>query len=277
MSLPVESADLQRYIADIVRAEVEAAQHSWLVSQRVVSPLSSFIKPPKPECFNGKRDASLVENWLFTLRQYLEITLPDNRDMWVTVATTYLRDAALVWWRVLSSDPHRLAHVQSSFDSFCSEVRSHFIPSSAVKLARDELAALRQTKTVQEYANAFQSICLQIPGISVDEQVDRFVRGLKERTRLEVELREPKTLEEAVVVAVRYDSVMFKGTPASSFDTVSSAPEPVPMEIGSVLSRRTNQNERTYLLKAGLCFHCKKQGHVARMCPEKSKNEMSSH
>jgi hypothetical protein len=207
--------------------------------------------------------------------------------MWVTVATTYLRDAALVWWRVLSSDSYRLAQVQNSFDSFCTEVRSHFVPSSAVKLARDELAALRQTKSVQEYANAFQSICLQIPGISVEEQVDRFVRGLKERTRLEVELREPKTLEEAIVVAVRYDSVMFKRPetqrPVFGFvdhDSRSTSPaasEPVAMEIGSVLSKNLNQNERTYLLKAGLCFHCKKQGHVSRVCPEKSKNEMSSH
>jgi hypothetical protein len=52
MSLPVDPNDLQRYIADIVRAEVEAAQRTWSVSRPDVLSLSSLVKPPKPECFN---------------------------------------------------------------------------------------------------------------------------------------------------------------------------------------------------------------------------------
>jgi hypothetical protein len=257
------------------------------------------LKIGKPETFNGKRDASSVENWLFTLQQYLQISLASNPESWVSVASTYLRDAALVWWRTVCSDPVRSSAVHASFDTFCLEVRKQFLPSNAVKSARDKLALLRQTKSAQEYVNAFQSLCLQIPGISSDEQLDRFCRGLKEKTRLEVELREPTTLADAIRIAVRHDTVVFKH--AQSFRSFPSRsdfraiPEvdsgPQPMEIGAVTHQSGSRNkmssdERSRLMNAGACFYCKEKGHTALVCPKKKvpsskgphpKNGRSSH
>ena len=65
----------------------------------------------------------------------------------------------------------------------------------------------------------------------MDEKVGKFVRGLKERTRQEVDIRNPKSLDEAVHIADRFDSIAFH-----SHRRVNTNPNfvklgPTPMEL----------------------------------------------
>ena len=104
------------------------------------------------------------------------------------------------------------------------------------KIARDRLASLRQTKLVQSYTYAFQSTILEIEDISELEKLDQFVRGLKERVRQEVEIRNPETIEEAMQIAERFDSITFQMR-TLTFRVEKSTYNPngtIPMEIDSI-------------------------------------------
>ena len=101
------------------------------------------------------------------------------------------------------------ARVPQTFDEFCTLVRSHFIPSNAIDVARDKIASLKQTKSAQDYANSFLNLTLQVPGMTDEEKKDRFIRGLKDKIRLEVRCKRPQTFEDAVQIAVDYDSIFF--------------------------------------------------------------------
>ena len=47
------------------------------------------------------------------------------------------------------------------------------------KIARDKLAHWKQIKDIRRFNEDFQKIILDVPNISMEEQVDRYTRGLK--------------------------------------------------------------------------------------------------
>ncbi|KAL1914576.1 uncharacterized protein VTP21DRAFT_8201 [Calcarisporiella thermophila] len=134
-----------------------------------------------------------------------------------------------------------------------------FQPINSVKRVRDKLADLRQRRSVQEYAVTFRSLAMQIPGITEEELIDKFIRGLE----LEAE---------------RYDAVYFRGRMRFEYNTRASTSHenhngPRPMELDVIQARRRlDEHEKEQLRKSGSCFFCRKKGHIAQTCPKKSRN-----
>ena len=98
---------------------------------------------------------------------------------------------------------------QIHFVDFKREFIKYFEPLNPVKKARDRLATLRQTGALQSYVNEFRELTNQATDMTETEKLDRIVRGLKPRTRMEVEVRDPKTLDDAIVVADRIETIFF--------------------------------------------------------------------
>ncbi|GAQ93650.1 hypothetical protein KFL_017600010 [Klebsormidium nitens] len=124
----------------------------------------------------------------------------------------------------------------------------------------------------------------EIPNVHDEELLDRFVRGLKPRTRMEVTMREPSTFDEAVKLADRMDSLFTPGfgldrQPKGRFNSTNPIPilprpanpvaDPVPMEIDALRRRLPplTDAERDRLRKIGGCFRCRQTGHIATNCP----------
>src|SRR5207249_9072074 len=95
------------------------------------------------------------------------------------------------------------------WDKFEDLLTKKFKPVNAVKAAHDKLASLKQTESVKAYNDLFLGTILEIPTISEEEQLDRYIRGLKEKVYIEVELREPSNLKEAMHIANRYNTISF--------------------------------------------------------------------
>ena len=76
-------------------------------------------------------------------------------------------------------------------------MRQHFAPPNEDRRLQNEWANLKQYGTVFEYVSVLMALAMRIPGLSQTQILDKFIRGLKPKTRIEVELRDPKTSDEA--------------------------------------------------------------------------------
>jgi hypothetical protein len=96
---------------------------------------------------------------------------------------------------------------------------------------------------VASYISEFRNIALTIPGITEEEQLDRFCEGLKPEIKLEVLEINVNEMNGAVRVALSVDSalygirtdVIFRNG-FQSADGIGASPTPI--EIGNVQSSR---------------------------------------
>ncbi|KAL1914177.1 uncharacterized protein VTP21DRAFT_10257 [Calcarisporiella thermophila] len=235
------------------------------------------FRMPEPARFGGRHYPD-VREWIDQVENYFVGTNPPEH-MKVPYAAALFQGDALIWWRHLKIQ----GRLPTEWDTFKNEVIIMFQPINSVKHARDKLADLRQRRSVQEYAVTFRSLAMQIPGITEEELIDKFIRGLKVQTRKEIEYKNPPTLNEAVREAERYDAVYFRNREhrpefnvrASTSREAHSGPRP--MEIDAIQRhKKLDENEKERLRKSGSCFFCREKGHIAQACPKKSRNTQSS-
>lgn len=257
------------------------------------SSLGRQVRLQTPDTFSGKKGD--IHDWLFQLELFFSQTsreFPTEMDS-IRFAVSLLRGPALTWWRS--------THTQlnySTWKNFKANMIANYQPVDPVKKARGRLYALKQVGPVFKYNQLFRSIILLIPGITEEEKRYQYERGLKPEIRRELVLKDFRTTEEAMIMAERFDSAFWptgtapEGKKTSSYKASSykGSEKPVlvddPMEVDATMdvaavedSRRLKKltpEERARCLKEGLCFRCRKSGHVTKDCPlvsaEKPKN-----
>ena len=282
-----------RRLAEVQAAAAVAAHEALPVPQPVPQnpepvvnrEVTGRLKLPQPKPFNGSSTVGTVENFLFDCERYFQgMHIP--ADAQVLYATGLLEGGAKTWWRFICQRLERTPEHELLMDwsYFHDELIARFRAVNATRHARDKMASLRQEGSVRTYAHKFQELSMQIPNVHDEELLDRFVRGLKPRTRMEVTMREPSTFDEAVKLADRMDSLFTPGfgldrQPKGRFNSTNPIPilprpanpvaDPVPMEIDALRRRLPplTDAERDRLRKIGGCFRCRQTGHIATNCP----------
>jgi hypothetical protein len=237
----------------------------------------SSWKPAKPSIYHGQRDAFALEAWISSMMDYIHLAdVPEQHQ--VRLAGTYLKDHAAVWFLTFKN---QWANEQlPTWHEFETALRTAFMPPNHVQHVMDKWASIKQTTSVHSYVEAFQALLLQLPhdATTPTATLDRFIRGLKTKTELEVRLRNPATLEEAIRIADRFDSIY---RPTITSNTRASNPwhpptplpsTPTPMELDAVQTRppvpkKLTPEERERLSKQGGCFSCRRLGHHSNNCP----------
>src|SRR6202040_3372913 len=146
--------------------------------------------------------------WLFLFKQYAELSnvAEDQRPK---LAATYLDDKAVTWWMPLVSQQPNNTADGFTWQMFHDGLLTAFKPVNSKKIARNKLAGLKQTHSVQKYNDEFRTICRDIDDISEAEKLDKYVRGLKPTIRERVELSLPTTVNEAMSKAHPIDSISY--------------------------------------------------------------------
>ena len=165
---------------------------------------------------------------------------------------------------------------------------AYFVPPNHVRRLRDGWAYIRQTTTVNEYYTHLTQLAMQLGGITEPVFLDKFIQGLKPKTRTEVELHDPQTLEEVVRLTNRFDIIVYRQTyPAQQvsyhedtrgesmqLDALCVARDTDPIQIDAFTTkdqpsklRKLTNDERAHLRSLNACFKCRQQGHIARNCP----------
>ena len=238
---------------------------------------TSSLRPRQPDKYHGQRDFLLLGNWMFSIDQYFMLTdMPIHKQG--PFVSTLLRDEALLWYR--ANYEHWDPSTPLTWQILRIAMREYFAPPNEDRRLQDEWANLKQYGTVFEYVSVLTALAMQIPGLSQTQILDKFIRGLKPKTRIEVELRDPKTPDEAYRLADRFDRIVY-GAKSTTFLTqnynryssTSNMSYSEPMQIDTLRPRRFRTKDIQGLRAQGLCFNCQKPGHIAVNCP---KNQTSA-
>lgn len=261
--------------ATAARQEAQAARQTAL--QTTMSNTPSFLKPLKPATFHGLY-AEDTASWLFLCRQYFDACgMPSSQK--VKFAAAFLRDNAATWWRMQVQHTDARGMELLTWEQFEQALQRQFERPNAKKVLRDRLFNLRQQRSVFEYVAKLREVTVQIPDLSEGEVLDKFIRGLKPAVRKELELRDPATLEEAIRMAERADSVEYRMRSAYAERSARYGPSngPVPMELGALnnssasqgaatLNRRDSKPKRDF--SNVTCYVCGKKGHTSKICTQ---------
>ncbi|KAL9408761.1 hypothetical protein AB3S75_047194 [Citrus x aurantiifolia] len=207
-----ELLKLRSFVQDelrAVRAEVDEVRSDWAWHKRTLStsPASANssdarrIDVPKPDTYDGTRNATIVDNFLFGLDQYFDAMGVRDEASKVGTAPTYLRGAAQLWWRRKHGEMGKGICTIDTWADFKQELRKQFAPSNAEKEARARLRRLKQSGSIRDYINEFTTLMLEISDMSDKDSLFYFQDGLKDWAKTELDRRGVQTLDDAIAVA----------------------------------------------------------------------------
>ncbi|KAG2191851.1 hypothetical protein INT47_002866, partial [Mucor saturninus] len=250
--------------------------------------LPPSVRIERPDFYRGARSANEIDGWIRSVERFAELHRMDY-DSWTSYAITLLRDRADVWWRRLEDNGTRT----SDWRTFTRLLNDNFRPVHSIQNARDRIRSLRQSGSIESYIDTFQDLRMDIPSMTEDEALDRFVNGLRPETRCQVRFREPLDLAEAARTALAYENGR-RPTPMPRPEVVpqyNSDNGPTPMDLDAMEGRgsmRTNHRGRSgqrnnrhsaprsetksYQQEgrdSRACFWCGQSGHLRRFCQER--------
>ena len=162
-------------------------------------------KVPLPNKYSPRGNKPPSE-FLFQCEQYFEASgVPEDKQ--VPVAATLLEDSALTWWRQHRSSWPALTIEERihTWPQFKGILQRMFTPVTEKSVAREKLYHLRQLGSVQTYTSLFRQLTFDIDDMGEADKLSCYIRGLKSAVKVQLALREPNTLEEAMAAAERVD------------------------------------------------------------------------
>ena len=275
-----EIAALRAQLKDFQRAgntltnQVAALQAQLNANlSRSAPKLPSSLKLPTIDKYSGDKKEDLLA-WLFQINEQLALLQINEEETRIVFAGTALTGNAKTWYRAMRTE----GSVKTWAD-FQISLKAHFYPVDPVKHARDLLHPLTQTGSVRDYTATFRHLSAIIGNMSEDEKLDRYIRGLKTRTRGQVELKEPETFDEACRLAEMIDvsnDRIFGGAnhSRSAYPQRPRRNGPEPMDLNAVSDRREKPKfkkltpeEKERRRKEGLCLYCGSDKHKLDDCP----------
>ena len=132
-----------------------------------------------------------------------------------------------------------------TFADFKIEIRKCFEPVNRELTARKTVSSLKQKgkfNAARVYEKQFSNGPLQKTPMTAAEQIFHYSQGVKQGTRIEVERSERTTLQEAMRIADRLDSLCSGSNPFMRFGTHNGGSQgPAPMKIGTIPQKRYNR------------------------------------
>lgn len=197
--------------------------------------------------------------WLYQAEQYFEFQHVANEDK-VNLASFHLDGIALQWHRWLTKSKGPM-----TWGEFSRAIQARFGPTDYEDPA-EALSRLKQTTTVMTYQEEFERLSHRVDDLPESFLIGCFVGGLKEMIRLEVKLKSPRSLSDAIGLARLVEEKLKMDHALESVDNPNSAtpnsgllgPTPTPrLALPAPNSaRRLTSAELRDRHTRGLCYYC---------------------
>lgn len=188
--------------------------------------------------------------WLFGLEQFFAASGLHADAARIAFAAASLDRTALQWWHLISVVAARPggAAVPTTWSQFSAALIARFQAINVERAARDRLHDLRQTGGVAAYAAAFQQVLLRVPDLTDAAAKHQFIHGLKPTVQRELLFRDPASLTDALAMAERVDSVVYRTQPPPGPRRPAAAGAdggPTAMDLGQLEDYAEAQEEWT--------------------------------
>ena len=239
----------------------------------------SSYKVSEPFQYDGRQDMLSLITWCQSFERYARLTeMPQH--LVVDIAGTYLKGQALIWFNQLGSQ---------TFDMDWNYFKDIMLERFGDPTHQDNVLMkwdyLKQRGSVTDYIKDFNNIHATMPDYLKNEGRDmhHFIKGLKLKTQMEVELKRPETLEQAMIIANKFDKIysskLNHGSTNIKFNNSAkyiqhpqsfSQNGPAPMQLDSIPGNRSFKRldfkEKDKRIQTGSCFKCGEKGHYASKC-----------
>lgn len=205
--------------------------------------------------------------WIYKSEQYFEFKGVDPHQR-VQLASFHLEGAALQWHRWFTKYRGQLL-----WDEFTAAVLQRFGPTDYEDPA-EALTRLKQVTTIAVYQAEFEKLSQQVDNLPENYLVSCFISGLSDEIRLDVKVKQPRTLSDAIGVArlVEERNLLQKKTtnsgritnvgqptrsaPTPTAGVLGPAPAPRGGQTSPMPFRRISSQEAKDRRERGLCFYC---------------------
>lgn len=255
---------------------------------------------PRIEPFSGLPEENFGR-WAFQITDAFEARNVHYLTC-LKLVPAYLAGAALQWYmsiRRIGEDPYF-----DSWEELLLALKRNFgRPDETLDLSR-QLKRLRQTSSLQAYIGKFRDFSGQLDDASEMGSLSYFSEGLKEATKAEVLGKQPSNVEEAIGIAVGFDSARFEVGGRTHFERHSRenwlskkhfddkrgghlgpqfrresmvkssqfGSQTAPMEVGATIGRQGNNIGSDSRMKSITCIKCGKSGHFGSQCRNRQVN-----
>ena len=236
---------------------------------------NSVLKIAKPEKFYGKN----ARMWIKSLQNIIDAqnSQISEHDK-IKYAVSFLTGDGLQWWELVNINPEININ---TFQEFCDKLLEYFEPVNREFNARKAMNSLKQMgkfSKIRDYNKKFTEYLLQVPSMTIDEQLFHYTQGLKNKIRIELERSEVESLHVAMRLADRMDCLYQSNNPSPyefPHDRFQNPNNPTPMEIGQIPIankedktqngyKRLSPEEKKKRMEENRCFVCNKIGCRAR-------------
>lgn len=264
-----------------------------------VSPVDArLVRSLRPSDFTGHSEENPAI-WALQVSTYFDLAGVASDAVRIRSTGMFLKRAALEWWAAHSeANKHDIDAGKMTWEQFLQALKDRFRPVDMARIARSKLYTLRQRdcKNLAEYNEKFQRWMEHIVDMNPADQVDRYRYGLMPSLQRELAHKDPKTLTEIMSAATRVDIVdrqvnpqftrprgyvPYSSSPAvphrpsGTATALGSSATSTPMELGNVNTQERvpglSKEDYHRLREENKCFRCRRPGHVARRCPNKSR------
>jgi hypothetical protein len=181
------------------------------------APVRHFGKIPLPSKFAGKTGQLIVE-FIGEVENNIQWGSITGDATQIQYAMAWVTPEVRTWYNMYTTST-----AINTWDEFKKAMILRYRPVSGAQQARTRLDMAKQTGSVQQYTEYVQrNVALLESTMSDEDQVYRYITGLKDTIAFEVNKVDPKTLIECIAIANRTEAISMR-RPNSSQQSSSSS------------------------------------------------------
>ncbi|XP_035843990.1 uncharacterized protein LOC118490448 [Helianthus annuus] len=215
--------------------------------------------------------------WLYQASQYFEFQNVEPEEQ-VNLASIHLDGIALQWHRWVTKLKGPMTWAE-----FSQALLARFGPTD-YENPGEALSRLKHTTTVAQYQESFEKLSHQVDGLPEDFLMSSYIGGLKDEVRLEVKMKKPRSLIDAMGLSRMAEEKLGlarKQAQPTRFSTTSYAGRLPSTDSAGILgpgptntlalpsptpTRRISNTEAKARREKGLCYYCDEKYSPGHRC-----------
>ena len=249
--------------------------------------------------FHGNEEDN-VTNWLYNIESIFSVSIIREDHEKLTYAKTYRRKIAIKNYKAFEI----CKRFNVTWQDFKDHMSNKYRPLHHEETIRLKLREMKMDKSesIRSYVNKFQQCIFEIDNMAEKDKIFYFTSGLQDRTKAHVQIQSPKTLDEAIEIAEKYETFVFnngnnnknvfssntkkifmhkkarhpfRGKPQRNGYSKQQKSRYVSYDKSKKHDQKNIYTKQTESSKDITCYLCNEKGHIKSQCPKNKNKELN--